>query len=131
MSDKKPGPELDAVISNVVMGNRGRFVKAVKINDKWIEQKTWLPVDFSPESPPGGWYASRMPICYSQEVSVAWGIVEKLNHDRHDIIIEVSGNGSIQISVGWIDKSGWSQVRHATSNTLPHAICMVALEVYE
>ena len=76
------GPELDALVAGQVMGKPGKWVERVRINDSWVECKTWLPDGYAPELPPCGSHAGMQPNPYSTDIAFAWKVVEKIKGDK-------------------------------------------------
>lgn len=117
-----PGPELDALVAEKVMGRPGRFVDAVRINGEWREARTWLPEGWEPDDPPKGSTAGHMPSSYSTDIHAAWEVVEKLG-PRGFGLLRLQGPGNAYMAGFRADT-----VEGQIYATAPHAICLAALK---
>lgn len=101
----KPGRELDALVAKKVMNLQGLHKIA---DDYWHETTTGK-----------NRYSTEIP-CYSSLITPAWEVVEKMKRDG---IIEL---------VWHEDPDMWSvslgDTIYKPQRTLPHAICLAALE---
>lgn len=127
------GPDLDALVSQLVFGENYRRWDSVKINDVWRNVTTWLPEGYEPHSPPGGTYPGIQPPPHSTNIEYASRVIDRLssrwdeiylilhfgdwfakamNYDYHGVVHEPS---VVQTKVG--------------RRTAAHAICILALRV--
>jgi hypothetical protein len=121
----KAGRELDALVAEKVFG-------AKLIRSEFHEGAPVVACDF-PDRPVGSAFGNLPP--YSTDIAAAWEVVEKVG--RHwngfDFCI-FSDKGFVSGVEEW--RAGWFEAGYgeyegradATSDTLPHAICLAALK---
>ena len=123
----KPGPELDALVAEKVMGWVwvDGFSSETNAPTKWLEPKNWN------EMVPEGWGAHSVPDVpkYSTDIWAAWEVVEKMRES----MIAIGIAHSIQMP-----QKDWSYLVTAqepnkdeifiVEKSAPHAICLTALK---
>lgn len=122
MADLEPGPELDALIAEKVMG--------------WHLDEhgfTWLDADDKPHRGPevNGPKGERwvFPWNPSGRIEHAWEVVERVEKiTKQGVLVEHCSDGERICSVGIHHRGQWIQVCRAVSVTIPHAICLAALK---
>ena len=105
----KPGPEMDALIAEKVMG----WYKDRSDKGMWRTNKGSLI----------GYLNSFTP---STEIAPAWQVVEKMGM----VTIEDGGKsvGQKEWSVGFVLQGSCGNWVHGSGDTAPHAICLAALK---
>lgn len=123
LDELKPGPELDALIAEKVMG-LSLFQRERKSSSgvRWKERLIDDP-----------WKRRPIP-AYSTSISAAWEVVEKLFIDGWKMELEASAFLGEDRGGAGVRFSCRSQVRgrhSASAPTAPMAICLAALRVVE
>jgi hypothetical protein len=121
MENMKVGRELDALVAEKVMGFDVR-----KHGNDWI---------YIGEVRPGGTDPQGYPVPnYSEDISAAWKVVEKLAQTRHITVNSAVGLDASKAFVKlWrceIDLTKHSSTEEF-SDSAPHAICLAALKAFE
>ena len=124
MTTLEPGPELDALVAEKVMGwmpvvgpDMYEIVGLGQYEQRWIAPADQTTTGVDEEVP----YTPN----FSTHIAHAWGVVEKvwgnmaMRWDRPDGKVWVSG-----IPAGFWHK----EVSEAVGETAPHAICLAALK---
>ena len=96
----KPGPELDALVAEKVMGLGNDWCLHVGVH------------------PPCG---SPCPIDYSTDIAAAWQVVEKIGNAS---LVNHASGGAWHVE---FELKGGS-LPYDTGDTAPHAICLAALK---
>jgi hypothetical protein len=104
----KPSRELDALIAEKVMGWKLEEHFGLR---RWVWK---LPAD----QLINGLQWIDNPLPFSEEISSAWQVVEKLKSDERDFKIWFIGNWQASFGSPGIGES----------NSAPHAICLAALK---
>lgn len=109
MTDVKPGPELDALVAEKVMGLDPLSVAAQQAKGFG---HSWCPA-------------------YSTDISAAWEVVEKFQSDSCAVNVASGGDVLCRI-MKWPDNTQTTyeseKYFEAVSKTAPHAICLAALD---
>lgn len=115
----KPGPELDALVAEKVMGWKWEnFGKPMLAPPEQIIQIT----EFCDKHT--GYREVNIYIPpYSTDISAAWQVVEKLKKD-HVFSLKIAGNGThAHVSFTDLDNKNYDPC-----DNIPHAICLAALK---
>lgn len=115
IDDMEPGKELDALIAEKIMG--WKFRKPTH-GSCCTCQRCGRDYDT----------CNNAPCDFSADLAAAWSVVEKVNDNANDVVIEVAGDGIIEVVMGWFDMEGWSHFQKAKGKSAPHAICLAALK---
>lgn len=127
------GPDLDALVSQLVFSENYRRWDSVKINDVWRNVTTWLPEGYEPDSPPEGTYPGMQPPPYSTNTTFAEKIIDKLS-SRWDEIVIIFHFGDWFTKAVNFQLGIMSPVTVRTEvgrQTAAHAICILALRIID
>ena len=127
----KAGPQIDALAEERIMGRPGEFVDRVFVNDQWHDVTTWVQSHENPNDPPAGFRIGKVPPRYSTSNFFMWSLATKLNVDGYDVVIELSGDGIVDVIIGWFDEvAGWSHQKKSRGNLadLPFVFVCTALD---
>ena len=118
-----PGPELDALVAEKVMGWRlvddmYHYKLLLQESGTWRETSTKELRELHPNCV---WKNCQRDFRPSTDISAAWEVVEKMAKD--DFYIEIYRD-----SCGWAVLFGGYVPQASDKETAPHAICLAALE---
>lgn len=137
LDELKPGPELDKLIAEKVMGyvvanhahKKSTFVAAS--SQRAIEKARANGVDF------WGWddegnneFCYELPH-YSTKIVCAWQVVEKLQGPKCCVEIMAENDGTFTCEIWKDDGQMWISISDKNEKTAPFAICIAALKVVE
>lgn len=118
--DLKPGPELDTLIAEKVMGGRAKMLAASEGSQAEYERAR-----------------REVSYCrgYSTDIVAAWEVVQRLIElgKPIDLQFELSTSSEYpeewQVSVQWDGEESSNGPFYLLGSTAPHAICLAALKV--
>lgn len=118
----KPGPELDALIAEKVMGLKLHIHRYYGLSGKLEPSGPYLePQDW------GGSVPTR-PKPYSTDIAAAWRVVERLRELGWIVDLFDEGRGwSVSFER---DRTISSANNQADALTAPHAICLAAMKAF-